>query len=260
MRRRVAERLLAEAAAVPTAGWDLARLGNRIRTEPTPWDYDALVCEHATRSPDLLDLGTGGGEWLAALPCRPLSVVATEGYAPNRPIASARLAPLGIDVVAADAPDNVAQEPGATAPRLPFADESFSLVVARHESYVPAEIARILRPGGVFLTQQVGERNEDDVYRLLGRDVPPPTGWNVAFAQAQLQAAGLAVTRAEEAVVETTFADVGAFAWWLRLISFTVPFSLERDRERLIALHERDVPLVVRERRFIVAARKRVAD
>jgi SAM-dependent methyltransferase len=253
---RGADTLLAEAAAVPTAGWDLSRLGDRVATQPTPWAYEALVCAHAEKSPDLLDLGTGGGEWLAALPCRPPRVVATEGYAANLPVAVARLEPLGIDVVAADAPDNVAQEPGATEPSLPFADESFSLVVARHESYFPAEIARILRGGGVFLTQQVGERNEDDVYRLLGRPVPPPTGWNAAFARGQLRAAGLEVTRAEEAEVETTFADVGAFAWWLRMISFSVPFSLERERERLIELHDRRVPLVVRERRFLVEARK----
>jgi hypothetical protein len=55
----------------------------------------------------------------------------------------------------------------------------------------------------------------------------------------------------------TTFADVGALAWWLRMISFTVPFSLDRERARLLHLHEVSVPLVVRERRFLVEARKR---
>ena len=156
---------MTEAAAAPAGGWDFAWLGERMHVESPPWDYDAVVCAHAASSPDLLDLGTGGGEWLAALPCRPARVVATEGYAANFPLAVERLRPLGIDVVAADAPDNVAQEPGATEPRLPFADASFSLVVSRHESYLPVEIARILRPGGMFVTQQVGEGNENDVYR-----------------------------------------------------------------------------------------------
>lgn len=228
-----------------------------MRTEAPGWHYTTLVCAHAERSPDLLDLGTGGGEWLAALPCRPARVAATEGYAPNFPIAAARLRPLGVEIVAADAPDNVAQEPGATEPELPFADSSFSLVVARHESYVPAEIARVLRPGGVFLTQQVGERNEDDVYVLLGRRPPPPTGWTLAFACGQLESAGLEVTRSEEAQVKTTFADIGAFAWWLRMVSFSVPLSLERDRDRLVELHQSRTPLVVRERRFLIEARKR---
>jgi SAM-dependent methyltransferase len=248
--------LLTEATSVPTGGWDFSWLGSRLQSGPLPWDYDALVCAHAERSADLLDLGTGGGEWLAALPCRPSRVVATEGYAPNFSIAAARLRPLGIDVFPADAPDNVAQEPRATEPRLPFSDASFSLVVARHESYLPAEIARVLRPRGVFLTQQVGERNEDDVHVLLGRRPPRPSGWNAAFARRQLESADLEVTRTEEAEITTTFADIGALVWWLRMIAFSVPFSLERDRDRLIELHEAETPLVLRERRFLLEARK----
>jgi SAM-dependent methyltransferase len=251
-----ADRLLAEAAAAPTRGWDFSWLGDRIRTQAPPWDYDRIVCAWAATSPDLLDLGTGGGEWLAVLPCRPPRVVATEGYAPNFPVALERLGPLGIDVVVADAPDNVAQTPGATEPRLPFDSGSFSLIAARHEAYLPAEVTRVLRPGGTFVTQQVGERNEDDVHALLGRPAPPPTGWNVRFAARQLEAAGLDVGRAEEAEIETTFADVGAFAWWLRMISFSIPFSLDDDRERLVELHRAGAPLAVRERRFLVEAQK----
>jgi SAM-dependent methyltransferase len=227
-----------------------------MRVEALPWEYDDVVCAHAVGSPDLLDLGTGGGEWLAALRCLPPRVVATEGYAPNVPLARQRLGALGIQVVVADAPDNVAQEPGAREPPLPFPDASFSLIVARHESYLPAEVGRVLRPGGVFVTQQVGERNEDDVYGLLGRPAPPATGWNAAFARRQLEGVGFTVTRAEDAQVETTFADVGAFAWWLRMISFSVPFSLERERPRLLELHDVRTPLVIRERRFVVEAEK----
>jgi len=125
-----AEVFLAEAAAVPIGGWDFSWLGSRMTNEPPPWDYDALVSAHADGSPDLLDLGTGGGEWRAALRCRPARVVATEGYEQNVPLASARLEPLGVALVRADAPDNVDQEPGATEPRLPFDDQSFSLVVS----------------------------------------------------------------------------------------------------------------------------------
>lgn len=250
------EELLAEAAAVPIGGWDFSWLGSRMKSEPPPWDYDALVCAHAEGSPDLLDLGTGGGEWLASLPCRPARVVATEGYEPNFPLAAERLEPLGVLLVPAEAPDNVDQEPGATEPRLPFDDQSFSLVVSRHESYLRAEIARILRVAGVFLTQQVGERNEDDVHTLLGRQPPPTSGWTAERATQQLEAAGLDVTRAEEAQIMMTFSDVGAFAWWLRMIAFAVPFSLEREHARLVQLHESGTSLVIHAQRFLVEARK----
>jgi cyclopropane fatty-acyl-phospholipid synthase-like methyltransferase len=66
---------------------------------PLPWDYTATVLEHARRSPDLLDLGTGGGEWLAALPYRPARTVATEAWPPNVSVARGRLKPLGTEVV-----------------------------------------------------------------------------------------------------------------------------------------------------------------
>ncbi len=54
----------------------------------------------------------------------------------------------------------------------------------------------------------------------------------------------------------TTFTDVGAFAWWLRMIAFSVPFSRDRDRARLVELHESGTPLVIHEQRFLVEARK----
>ncbi len=176
--------------------------------------------------------------------------------APVGEFAAAHLEPLGVAVVPAAAPDNVGQEPGAGEPPLPFADASFSLIVSRHESYLPAEIARVVRAGGSFVTQQVGERNEDDVYALLGRRPPPPIGWTAEFAKAQLQAAGLEVIQARAAEVTTTFADVGAFAWWLRMISFSLAFSVGEQRGRLAELHASATPLVVRERRFLVEARK----
>lgn len=76
-------RLLGEADARPVTGWDFSWLGNRLVTEPLPWDYGAMLAEHAARSADMLDLGTGGGERLAALESRPPRTVATEGWPPN---------------------------------------------------------------------------------------------------------------------------------------------------------------------------------
>lgn len=98
--------LMAEAQDRPFEGWDHT-YGGRIVTEE-PWDFGALVDAFASDSPDLLDLGTGGGEWLSARHLPELTV-ATEGWAPNVPVAQARLAPLGVEVVAVEgAPENVA--------------------------------------------------------------------------------------------------------------------------------------------------------
>ena len=72
--------------------------------------------------------------------------MATEGWPPNVAKATALLHPRGVAVVADD-----------DEPPLPFADAAFDLVVSRHPVTVWwDEIARVLRPGGTYFSQQVG--------------------------------------------------------------------------------------------------------
>jgi hypothetical protein len=92
--------LLAEAEAHPVEGWDFSWLGPRAVSQMPPWDFAAIVERRARGAADLLDLGTGEGGWLAALPGRPARTVATEAWPPNVEVARRRLEPLGIAVVA----------------------------------------------------------------------------------------------------------------------------------------------------------------
>ena len=57
-------------------------------------------------------------------------------WPPNVPVAAARLAPMGVQVV------------HASGLRLPLADGSIDLVLNRHEELDPPDVARALRPGG----------------------------------------------------------------------------------------------------------------
>jgi hypothetical protein len=60
---------------------------------------------------------------------------------------------MGIAVVQDEgAPDNSDQN-GDRA-RLLFRDGAFDLVANRHEAFVATEVARVLSPGGTFVTQQ----------------------------------------------------------------------------------------------------------
>lgn len=235
------ERLLAEAEARPLGGWDFGWLGERMRSSALPWSFEEIVVGHARSSPDLLDLGTGGGEWLAALPYRPPRTVATEAWETNLAIARARLGPLGVTVVPVEAaPDNVEQQADEQRGRLPFAAESFALVVSRHESYVATEIERVLVPGGRFLTQQVGGGGYGELRGALGLAPDRREAWTLALATAQLTDAGLTVVESGESEVVTTFADVGALAWFLKAAPWIVPeFSIATHRDALAAIHGR---------------------
>jgi SAM-dependent methyltransferase len=254
--------LLAEAEALPVDGWDLTRLGDRVSVAPLPWDFAEIAVQEEREAPDLLDLNTGGGEWLASLAHRPPRTVATEGWPPNVEVARRRLSPLGVAVVRTEpAPDNVDQTRHDTGGALPFPDASFSLVTSRHGSFVAGEVARVLRPNGVFLTQQVGG-DYCDFYEALELERPtaPPRRWDVHLAEEQLTEAGLRVVESDEASESIAFADVGALAWYLRLIPWTIPgFSIETYRTRLERLHARiadEGPLTMRLPAFWLKALK----
>jgi SAM-dependent methyltransferase len=139
------DQLVAAALAYRMEGWDWSALAGRSVAPPPPWDYRAEVRAAIPQARTLRDMGTGGGEFLSRLAPLPPETWATESYLPNLPVAQARLAPLGVRVVA------VADET-----RLPLPDAHVDLVINRHESFDPSELRRILRPGGTFLTQQVG--------------------------------------------------------------------------------------------------------
>jgi len=255
-------RLLREAAVTPIEGWDFSRLGDRISTKPRPWDFKRMVEEHAQRAAHLLDMGTGGGEWLTSLSHRPPRTVATEAWHPNLDLAGARLRPLGVTVVWYEgARDNAEQTPEEQRGRLPFPSGSFELITNRHETFLAREVARVLIPGGAFLTQQTGG-NYDEFYDALTLIPPERSGreWNLALASEQLSATGLEIIEGAEGEEETTFADVGALTWYLRAIPWLVAgFSIDGHRSHLRRLHERieaDGPITLRQPTFWLKAVK----
>lgn len=241
--------LLDEAQTQPFSGWDFSWLDGRMTVTSPPWDYQAIVERYARSSPDLLDMGTGGGEWLAGIGFRPPRTVATEGWPPNVPVARDRLMPLGIDVHDyRGGPDNVdqpirTQVPAqGTAGSLPFSDSSFHLISNRHESYVAAEVRRILTADGHFVTQQVGVGFTDDFRRALDLPVSEDRhpGWNLGFATRQLEAAGLQVVASGAGFETQTYADAAGFAWYLRAVPWTVEgFLILTYREQLHRLQKR---------------------
>ncbi|MHB8335726.1 MAG: class I SAM-dependent methyltransferase [Acidimicrobiales bacterium] len=209
-------------------------------TKTHPLDYSDLVDGHARGADTMLDLGTGGGEWLASLPHRPQVTVATESWHPNVAIARDRLAPIGIDVVEVEGClDNDDQGPeGAEGPRLPFGDHVFELVTARHEAFVAREVARIVAGGGHFATEQVGVDGHREFRELFGVPVHSTDLSFLDLVTRQAEHAGMRVDEVAEATQQSTFHDVGALAWFLRMVPWAVPdFSIERYRGRLELLH-----------------------
>jgi SAM-dependent methyltransferase len=258
--------VIAEGLAADTAGWDFGRFAGRMVVTAPPWDYHALVEDIV--GPDtsaLLDMGTGGGEWMAGWlsgrPTRPAMTVATECWPPNVPVAAGRLKPFGVTVVRAEgAADNIDQGPDDRSGRLPFRSGRFDVVINRHESYRPAEIARVLRPGGMFLTQQVATGGRD-LHELLGLPLPDPGCWSLRYAVDQAAAGGLTVLDGAVGEELTVFHDAAPLLWYLRQVPWTVPgFDPSRDLNRIRAAQrhiDQHGPVQIRRPHFWFRATRR---
>ena len=214
----------------PFAGWDFSYLADRrVTMRPAgTWDYTDEVVAAIPNATSMLDMDTGGGEWLASLPGRPPQTHATEGYSPNVVVARGRLEPLGVEVYEVTDPA-----------RLPFGDGQFDLVMNRHGAYEPHEVRRVIAPGGLFITQQVGDQTNRTLHELLD-DTKPVAGWNLALAVAGLEAAGFHILEQREDFPITRYFDVGAIVYYLKAIPWEIPdFSVDKYFDKLVAIHHR---------------------
>src|SRR2546427_8343497 len=151
------EVLVRDAEEHSFSGWDFSYIEPKRYQRGVPtWDYKSEVSKKMRSITTLLDMATGGGEFLSSLRPFPEKPFATESYAPNIPVAINRLQPLGVKVV------KVSSET-----KLPFTDSYFDLVIDRHEDYSPREVYRILKDGSTFITQQVGDRNNIEINKSL---------------------------------------------------------------------------------------------
>jgi SAM-dependent methyltransferase len=259
------EDLLAEGATVDVAGWDFSWFEGRATEERPPWGYARMLGARMSALagvPDAaaLDLQTGGGEVLATIPAGPPLLAATESWPPNVEVARRNLARLGARVV--PVADGLAD--------LPFADATFDLVVSRHPVVVPwEEVARVLKPGGTYFSQDVGDGSVRELteFMMCGPQGQLPESdvsardpkWSVLAAER----AGLTVTDLREFRGRMEFGDIAAVVHFLRKVIWIVPgFTVDAYRDRLSDLHERSRaggPFPATTVRFLIEARKRAS-
>ena len=235
----------------PFSGWDFSHLDGRMIEEQPPWSYSSRATELMRRASSVIDLGTGGGERLLKLQRHwPRKVVATEDYPPNFRLATERLAPFGAQVVVVPLTDD---------DLMPFAGCEFDLVLNRHSGFNAREVARILAPGGGFLSQQI---HGLWVYDLLAMFDAKPQ-WPEATLEKyvpQLKASGLTITNAQEWSGQLSFSDVGAIVYYLKAVPWLVPgFSVETHSKPLLVLQRRlesGAGLAFVARKYLIEAHK----
>lgn len=232
-------------------GWDFSHIDGRYEEgQDIPWDYGAIIRQYLSPNDKLLDMDTGGGEFLLTLNHPHENTSATEGYPPNVALCKSVLLPLGIDF----------REAG-DARHLPFDARSFDMVTNRHGGFDANELFRILKPGGLFVTQQVGAENDRELVDLLlpNTELPYPEQY-LQKNKTKFLNAGFEVLHAQEAFSKIRFYDVGALVWFARVIEWEFPgFSVERCLDRLWSAQEmleRDGVIEAATHRFLLVALK----
>lgn len=232
------------------SGWDFSYINGRMEEFPLSYSYTNEVLKEIKDNIFLLDMGTGGGEYLASFKNLPANTFATEGYKPNVIIARERLSSLGIEVYEVLDEEN-----------LPFNDKFFNLIINRHESYSVREIQRILKPEGIFITQQVGGLNDSDINATLECKQSEFYHWDLKEASKDLEDGGFHILNQIEDITKTRFYDIGAIIYYLKAIPWQIPdFSIEKYYDKLIEIHnkiqkERYIDFICH--RFFIKAKKK---
>jgi SAM-dependent methyltransferase len=230
-------------------GWNFDSIESKMFEEELPWSYRQLVNSYLSTDAVLLDMGTGGGEFLLSLNY-PKMIFATEGYKPNYNYAKRILADRGIKLSF------------VVGLKLPYPDDMFDIIINRHESYDIDEINRVLKPGGVFITQQVGGKNNLDftenvmmIQRPLNDSFFSMKSESDKFVRKKFK-----VLFEDEYFPLLKFYDIGAFVYYAKIIEWEFPnFSVESHIDILKELYSQIKIkgfIQMEEHRFIILCKK----
>jgi hypothetical protein len=225
-------------------GWDFSSM--KVERQPIPWEYINVVKEYLKSTDTVLDVGTGGGERFIQI---------SKSYARG----------VGVDIdpemvtVAtrnAEHKGNVTFTVGDAS--LSTIYEQFDVVINRHCKLDMSAAAEHLKEDGYFITQQVGERNMQNIKLALNQTIDSPV-----VTRDDVLLAGLKLLAFCEYDVEYVVKDIESLVFWLKALNM-----LNSDLNGAQALDDAnllnqilngnvdDRGFVTNEQRFLVIAQK----
>ncbi|MFP4478075.1 MAG: SAM-dependent methyltransferase [Candidatus Izemoplasmatales bacterium] len=233
-------------------GWDFKKINQKTKSQELTWDYKKIVDLYLKKEDTLLDMGTGGGEFLLTLNHPYKQTTVTEAYPPNVKLCKERLAPLGITVC-----ENETDE--KSIPK----NKTFTMIINRHDAYHPVEVYNALEEGGYFITQQVGGLN--NLYlsqKVLGYDYKnfEDNQWDLKHAKLSLESTGFKILFAEEAMSQVQYFDLETLVAYVSIIKWEFPgFNVKTNIDQLRKIEEEIKHkgyVEGQEHRFIIVAKK----
>ncbi len=119
---------------------------------------------------------------------------------------------------------------------LPFDDYEFDIVINRHGDFNTKEIHRVLKCGGIFITEQVGAENDRELVELLlGKTELLFPEQYLDIVKKRFCDVGFDILDAQECFRPIKFFDIGALVWFAHIIEWEFPnFSVDNCKNRLL--------------------------
>ena len=150
-------------------GWDFSHIeGRYMEEDDLPWDYREEILRYLKPDMRILDIDTGGGEFLLSLNHPNENTAATENYPPNVDLCQETLLPLGIEFRAADGKGV-----------LPFVDVSFDMVIKLKKK--ASRFDRVSLDRRCYVPNRVRSDNNSIFYHLDDLHAAIANDWRITF-------------------------------------------------------------------------------
>lgn len=209
-------------------GWDFSKI--KREKEPLPWDYEKIVRKYLKQTDNVLDIGTGGGEIFIKI-----SPFFRRGIGIDKNLEM-------IKVAKENFPPTLQKKISfrvMDAQKLEFEDETFDIILNRHAPIFASEISLVLKPGGYFISQQVGGENSTNIFRSFGWPVPGEYWkqyWakkglkprNIASAVRDFRKFGFGIVENKSAKRRYWFKDIPSLIFWLKAVPLPEKFVVKK--------------------------------
>lgn len=116
----------------------------------------------------------------------------------------------------------------------------YARLLAGRMAAATAALARVLRPGGIFLSHQIGDGSNRELSEAMLGPLPAPDPRHPERLADAARSAGLTVLDLRAERLRAEFFDVAAVTYFLRKVVWTVPgFEVGEYLPRLRAVHDR---------------------
>jgi len=213
-------------------GWDFSRIRKRTKVIGKKWDFLEIVKNYVDKKTILLDIGTGGGELLlkiARFVKKAYGIDNSESMINTAKRNLEKSQQINVEFKLADAE------------KLPFPKEYFNVVTCRHAPFYTEELFRVLKPNGIFITQQVGEKDKENIKKIFGRgqSFGERVGTLMTTYLQELKNQGFKILRKDTYNAIEYYANIKDLIFLLKNTPIIPNFDLKRDQKFLGEIEKR---------------------